>query len=77
MSRAHSARVTRVPRRNIASDPCLRRSDRETQVVYVDTDALVLESIDELFALDCDFAAAPDIFPPDKFNARVGVRRQS
>lgn len=44
-------------------------------VVYVDTDALVLESIDELFALDCDFAAAPDIFPPDKFNAGVLVAR--
>lgn len=42
-------------------------------IVYIDTDALVLESIDELFNLGVDFAAAPDVFPPDKFNAGVMV----
>lgn len=33
-------------------------------IVYIDTDAIVLETIDELFNLDVDFAAAPDVFPP-------------
>jgi len=47
------------------------------QVVYVDADCMVLDSIDELFDLDTDFAAAPDIFPPDKFNAGVLVIRPS
>ena len=39
------------------------------KVVYLDADVLVLENVDELFSIDCTFAAAPDIFPPDKFNA--------
>lgn len=43
------------------------------QVVYLDADTLVLECIDELFEIDVPFAAAPDIFPPDKFNAGVLV----
>lgn len=29
----------------------------------------------QLFDRDCDFAAAPDVFPPDKFNAGVLVLR--
>jgi len=41
------------------------------QVVYLDADTLVLECVDELFDRDCSFAAAPDTFPPDKFNAGV------
>ena len=31
------------------------------------------ENVDDLFALDADLAAAPDVFPPDKFNAGVLV----
>jgi len=41
------------------------------RVVYLDADCLVLEDLQELFALDVDFAAAPDVFPPDRFNAGV------
>lgn len=29
------------------------------------------DSVEELFEKDVDFAAAPDVFPPDKFNAGV------
>lgn len=43
------------------------------KVVYVDADAIVVENIDELFAIESTFAASPDIFPPDKFNAGVLV----
>lgn len=43
------------------------------KVVYIDADALVLENIDELFKIQSTFAASPDIFPPDKFNAGVLV----
>ena len=46
-----------------------------TKLVYVDADAVVLENVDELFEIDVAFAAAPDIFPPDKFNAGVLVVR--
>lgn len=41
------------------------------RVVYLDADCLMLEDLQELFALDVDFAAAPDVFPPDRFNAGV------
>ena len=43
------------------------------KIVYVDADVLILENIDELFHISSKFAAAPDIFPPDKFNAGVMV----
>ena len=43
------------------------------KIVYVDADVLILENIDELFRITGKFAAAPDIFPPDKFNAGVMV----
>lgn len=43
------------------------------KIVYIDADALVLENIDELFNIESKFAASPDIFPPDKFNAGVMV----
>lgn len=43
------------------------------KVVYLDADVLLLENIDELFSIESTFAAAPDIFPPDKFNAGVMV----
>lgn len=48
-----------------------------TRIVYIDADCIVLENIDELFSLIPDneqiFAASPDVFPPDKFNAGVLV----
>lgn len=44
-----------------------------SKIVYIDADAIVVASVDELFGLDVDFAAAPDTFPPDKFNAGVMV----
>ena len=46
-------------------------------LVYVDVDAIVRKNIDDLFELDVDLAAAPDVFPPDKFNAGVLVIRPS
>jgi glycogenin glucosyltransferase len=44
------------------------------RVVYLDADTLVLDSIDDLFEREIgdapgSFAAAPDVFPPDRFNA--------
>mmetsp|Transcript_2362 Transcript_2362/g.7139 ORF Transcript_2362/g.7139 Transcript_2362/m.7139 type:complete len:254 (-) Transcript_2362:8-769(-) len=47
--------------------------DAYDKVVYIDVDAVVRENVDDLFALDADLAAAPDVFPPDKFNAGVLV----
>uniref|UniRef100_A0A7S2Y0F1 Hexosyltransferase n=1 Tax=Fibrocapsa japonica TaxID=94617 RepID=A0A7S2Y0F1_9STRA len=44
-----------------------------SRVVYLDADCLVMEPIHELFEREADFAAAPDVFPPDKFNAGVLV----
>ena len=45
------------------------------KIVYIDADVLVLQNIDDLFSRPgriCP-AAAPDTFPPDKFNAGVMV----
>ena len=42
-----------------------------SKVVYIDADCLVLENVDELFQRPVAFAAAPDVFPPDRFNAGV------
>ena len=36
------------------------------KLVYIDADCLVVSSLDSLFHLNSPFAAAPDIFPPDK-----------
>lgn len=41
------------------------------QVLYIDADCIVMENLDEVFERDVDFAAAPDVFPPDHFNAGV------
>ena len=54
-------------------------------VVYVDADAVVLEDLGPVFQRlgeTCPLAAAPDVFPPDRFNAGVlglwlGPRTQS
>jgi len=43
-----------------------------TKIVYIDADVLVLKNIDELFDRP-GLSAAPDVFPPDKFNAGVLV----
>jgi len=43
-------------------------------VVYVDADAIVLEDLSPVFArvsTACPLVAAPDVFPPDRFNAGV------
>ena len=42
------------------------------KVVYIDADALVLRNVDSLFDRP-NFSAAPDVFPPTKFNAGVLV----
>eukprot|EP01039_Chlorochromonas_danica_P006912 gene6912-7639_t len=47
------------------------------RVVYIDADCLVCQPLDELLALQTDFAACPDIFPPDRFNAGVLVIQPS
>lgn len=44
-----------------------------SKLVYIDADCIVVDNCDELFHLGVDFAAAPDIFPPDHFNAGVMV----
>eukprot|EP00808_Paulinella_micropora_P031986 g39500.t1 len=47
------------------------------RIVYLDADTVVKEPIEELFALRLDpalrFAAAPDLLPPDHFNAGMLV----
>ena len=49
------------------------------RIVYIDADCFLLENCDDLFesTKGCDFAAAPDVFPPDRFNAGVMVVRPS
>ena len=49
---------------------------RQTQfrkIVYLDADVVALRALDELFAIDAPFAAAPDIGWPDAFNSGVMV----
>ncbi|ORY14951.1 nucleotide-diphospho-sugar transferase [Clohesyomyces aquaticus] len=43
------------------------------KIVYLDADVVALRSLDELFNLDAQFAAAPDIGWPDAFNSGVMV----
>ncbi|KAI9818992.1 MAG: glycogenin glucosyltransferase [Phylliscum demangeonii] len=43
------------------------------KIVYVDADVVALRAPDELFDLDADFAAAPDVGWPDCFNSGVMV----
>ncbi|KAG5178156.1 Glycosyltransferase, family GT8 [Tribonema minus] len=42
-----------------------------TKIFYIDADCLVVGAVEDVFKRDVDFAAAPDVFPPDKFNAGV------
>eukprot|EP00897_Mesotaenium_endlicherianum_P000801 jgi/Mesen1/10721/ME000090S10179 len=46
------------------------------KVVYLDSDILVLENVDDLFNRP-ELSAAPDTFPPDSFNSGVLVLRPS
>ncbi|KAL2871122.1 uncharacterized protein BJX67DRAFT_369959 [Aspergillus lucknowensis] len=51
---------------------------RQTQfkrIVYIDSDVVSIRAPDELFDLDVDFAAAPDVGWPDCFNSGVMVLR--
>ena len=48
-----------------------------SKLVYVDADCLVVASMNDLFERVVDFAAAPDTFPPDRFNAGVLLLRPS
>ena len=41
------------------------------KVFYVDADCMIMSNPEEGFLRDVEFAAAPDIFPPDRFNAGV------
>lgn len=45
------------------------------RVVYIDCDVVALRAPDELFALDVNFAAAPDVGWPDCFNSGFMVLR--
>jgi len=40
-------------------------------VFYIDADCIVLADLSSIFKLNVDFAAAPDVFPPDCFNAGI------
>eukprot|EP00606_Chrysophyceae_sp_TOSAG23-5_P001087 GSChrysophyteH2.ASY1.ANO1.1405.1 assembled CDS len=75
----------------VASDMTKLRVWQLTQfdvIVYIDADCMVLDCVDELFTR-CEygneatsnskvsFCAAPDVFPPDRFNAGVMVLRPS
>ena len=48
---------------------------RYSRLLYIDADCLVLHNLDHLFdtphSTTFPFSAAPDIFPPDRFNAGV------
>jgi glycogenin glucosyltransferase len=41
------------------------------KILYIDADCLVVDKIEDIFDRNVDFAAAPDVFPPDNFNAGV------
>ncbi|TNV84871.1 hypothetical protein FGO68_gene11374 [Halteria grandinella] len=41
------------------------------QLFYIDADCMINACIEDVFDRDVSFAAAPDVFPPDHFNAGV------
>eukprot|EP00347_Sterkiella_histriomuscorum_P022967 403336458 len=41
------------------------------KVFYIDADCLISSNPENAFDRNSDFAAAPDVFPPDRFNAGV------
>ncbi|OLL24438.1 Glycogenin-1 [Neolecta irregularis DAH-3] len=48
-----------------------------SKIVYIDADVVALRNPDDLFDLDCDFAAAPDSGWPDSFNSGVFLTKPS
>lgn len=54
----------------------LWEQDDFSKLVYIDADCIVMEGIDELFERPSP-AFAPDVFPPDRFNAGVIVLEPS
>lgn len=48
-----------------------------SRVVFLDADTVVLRNIDELFDVDADFAASPDVGWPDCFNSGMFVCKPS
>ena len=50
-----------------------------SQVFYIDADCLVMDKLDHMFGAyeSFDFAASPDVFPPDHFNAGVFLVKPS
>lgn len=53
----------------------LWRLTQYERIVYIDCDIVSLRAPDELFALDVNFAAAPDVGWPDCFNSGLMVLR--
>mmetsp|Transcript_25942 Transcript_25942/g.34755 ORF Transcript_25942/g.34755 Transcript_25942/m.34755 type:complete len:161 (-) Transcript_25942:499-981(-) len=49
------------------------------QVFYIDADCMIVGNVEHLFKLyeQSDFAASPDVFPPDHLNAGVLLIRPS
>ena len=41
------------------------------KVFYIDADCMIISNPEDAFKRDVELAAAPDIFPPDRFNAGV------
>lgn len=54
----------------------LWEQDDFSKLVYVDADCIIMQNIDELFERPSP-AFAPDVFPPDRFNAGVIVLEPS
>ena len=50
-----------------------------SQIFYIDADCLIVGELDHVFSKyeSFDFAACPDVFPPDHFNAGVLLVRPS
>ncbi|KAJ5938819.1 hypothetical protein N7466_001953 [Penicillium verhagenii] len=53
----------------------LWRLTQYKRIVYIDCDVIALRAPDELFSLDVNFAAAPDVGWPDCFNSGLMVLR--
>ncbi|KAI9796936.1 MAG: glycogenin glucosyltransferase [Piccolia ochrophora] len=83
--------VERIVNRNAANLYLMNRGDlvstftkinlwqqqRFRKIVYLDADVVVLRAPDELFDIENDFAAAPDVGWPDCFNSGVLVLKPS
>ncbi|KAJ6036554.1 hypothetical protein N7540_000833 [Penicillium herquei] len=53
----------------------LWRLTQYERIIYIDCDVVAIRAPDELFALDVDFAAAPDVGWPDCFNSGLMALR--